>query len=204
MEKIKDKVIEIVSNEYEVLNRIYFVLVREGYKHARGDVFYIPFGSGLEIQYKLDISDLSYGCNVIVTEKILENLDLDKEKVIDIAYTNTYTKHPYLFESFDEILPALPIPVDIDIPMFVLTNTSKTFGAGTILYPGMKEKLESILGDFIVIPSSVHETIIFPDFGNNEGIANIIKEINATVVAEEEVLADVPFKLLGDKNLIAV
>lgn len=96
----------------------------------------------------------------------------------------------------------LLIPMDIDIPMYVLTNERKNFGAGAILYSGMKERLESVVGeDFIVIPSSVHETIIVPSFLTGASITDIIREVNRTTVSELEVLSDRPYKLVEDRTL---
>lgn len=199
MKEIKDKIVDIVNNEDEILLRSYFVLVRSGYKRdVRGDVLYKPYNNKLELQYKVDISDLKEGCSVIMSEKLIEKLDISKEKFFDTAYKNTVNMRPPKFESISDVIH---LPFD-DLPMYVLTNETQTFGAGAILYPNMKEKLQSIIGDFIVIPSSVHECIIFPSAVDIQAITNIIKEVNTTVVDEEEVLSDVPFRLTDLGELI--
>lgn len=46
--------------------------------------------------------------------------------------------------------------------MYVLSNRERSWGAGCILYPGELKKAASRLGgDLVVLPSSVHETMIF-------------------------------------------
>ena len=49
--------------------------------------------------------------------------------------------------------------------------------------------------DIIIIPSSINEVIVIPKNATEEMelVANMIKEVNATEVAPEEVLFDEPF-----------
>lgn len=54
-----------------------------------------------------------------------------------------------------------------DPPMYVLSNAYLTNGAASLFYPEMKEKIaEELQGNYYVLPSSVHETLIIPDNGN--------------------------------------
>ena len=78
-----------------------------------------------------------------------------------------------------------------------------TYGAGCILYPNMKSKLEAIIGDFIIIPSSIHEVLIFPNIDNKDMLRTIIKEVNSTAVSPDEVLSGDVLKLNDNRELIA-
>ena len=80
------------------------------------------------------------------------------------------------------------------IPMFVITNIVKSYGASAILnHSALAEfakKLE--VNSLIVMPSSVHEMIIVPNDGKvtvNDA-STMVKEINATKVSPEERLTD--------------
>ena len=76
--------------------------------------------------------------------------------------------------------------------MKVLSNTRRIYGAVCILYPGVLESLASKEGhDLYILPSSVHEVILLPDIGvpSAEELRKIIKEVNDTQVAPEEVLS---------------
>lgn len=191
---------EIVETQKTFLERLYFVLVRTGYRRDRGDIAFVPINDTLEVQFKLNIADLIEESSVAVFNDLIERVDLSIEEVLEAAFENTENMLQPRLEKMSDILP---IPMDIDIPMYVLTNKRKTFGAGAILYSGMKERLESIVGeDFIVIPSSVHETIIVPSFLTSTSITDIIKEVNRTTVSELEVLSDRPYKLVNDRELI--
>ena len=80
-----------------------------------------------------------------------------------------------------------------NIPMYVLTNASRYYGAACILYPNVLEKIEQLFqDDFYILPSSVHEVILL---GKKESMDScslneMIQEINQTQVARDEWLSD--------------
>lgn len=79
------------------------------------------------------------------------------------------------------------------LPMYVVTNTAKTFGAAVILYDGLLKDVAEYLScsGIYAIPSSVHEFICIPDtFGNAGDIKQMVQEINAAEVRPDEVLSD--------------
>ena len=76
--------------------------------------------------------------------------------------------------------------------MYVLSNRERSWGAGCILYPGELKKAASRLGgDLVVLPSSVHETMIFVRTGEEdpELFGRMISEVNRKEVAREEWLS---------------
>ena len=76
--------------------------------------------------------------------------------------------------------------------MYVLSNREWSWGAGCILYPGELKKAASRLGgDLVVLPSSVHETMIFVRTGEEdpELFGRMISEVNRKEVAREEWLS---------------
>ena len=80
-----------------------------------------------------------------------------------------------------------------EIPMLILTNAGKTYGACCILYPKVLEQLaERVDGDYYLIPSSVHEFILLPvDQGRSaEELKEMIVEVNSTELTPEEILSD--------------
>lgn len=82
---------------------------------------------------------------------------------------------------------------EMKMPMYVLTNRQKLYGAACMLYPGvLKAYGEKIKQDFYILPSSIHEVILVPaEPGTDEiSLQQIVTEINHTQVAEDEVLSD--------------
>ena len=79
------------------------------------------------------------------------------------------------------------------IPMYVLTNQKRCYGASCLVYPNMLEILaEKLQDDFYIIPSSVHETIIIAKDGcmDSASLNSMIEEVNHTQVDKEERLSD--------------
>lgn len=79
------------------------------------------------------------------------------------------------------------------IPMYVLTNRQKMYGAACMLYPGLLHEFAwKIRQDFYILPSSVHEVILVPACvdATSEALREIVTDINRTQVTESEVLSD--------------
>ena len=77
--------------------------------------------------------------------------------------------------------------------MYVLTNSLRNLGASCILYPHVLDMAGEIIGeDFYVLPSSIHEVILVPESNAMEQMEmdEMVTEINATQVAEEEILSN--------------
>ena len=80
-----------------------------------------------------------------------------------------------------------------DVPMYVLSNSTRVFGASSILYPDVLEKLaENIKDSFYILPSSIHELIILHDKGteSRQTLKEMIATVNRTQVREPEILSD--------------
>lgn len=76
--------------------------------------------------------------------------------------------------------------------MYILSNSLRSYGAACIAYPHILEMIGEILQrDYYVLPSSVHEVIIVPSSPglDSSELDDMIREINVTQVAEEEVLS---------------
>ena len=77
--------------------------------------------------------------------------------------------------------------------LLVISNTSYINGFISIFYPDVLAQLaEEKNTNLIIIPSSIHEALVFPDYGQikTEQINEMIIEINRTQVIEEEQLSE--------------
>lgn len=78
-------------------------------------------------------------------------------------------------------------------PMMVVSNDRTLNGAGVLFYPDMMEKIsERLDGDFFILPSSVHETLVIPDNGeyNFKDLKEMVQEVNSSQVEPEDRLTD--------------
>lgn len=100
----------------------------------------------------------------------------------------------YKEELLENTLEAMMMEIEEKhIPMSVLTNSRRYYGAASLVYPGVLETIgEMLQDDFYILPSSVHEVIFL---GKSEGMEvatlnDMIEEVNRTQVEEEDWLAD--------------
>ncbi len=80
-----------------------------------------------------------------------------------------------------------------DVPMYILTNQKRIYGASCMLYPDVLLPLARKLGaNLFILPSSIHEVILTPDWGDiSKGdLESTVREINRTQVEPYEVLSD--------------
>lgn len=90
----------------------------------------------------------------------------------------------------EEIYMELP---KVPVSMYVLCNKSRMYGAiGMTDKKAMQKAAEIFGGNFIILPSSVHDLILIPDVEKPEEaerLAKMVQEINETQVLAEEVLS---------------
>ena len=81
-----------------------------------------------------------------------------------------------------------------DTPFFVLTRDDMVFGASAVMHEQIMDQACSVIGSekIYVLPSSIHEVLLLPvnDFADIEMLTNIVKEVNSTQVAIEDLLSD--------------
>jgi len=80
-----------------------------------------------------------------------------------------------------------------DEQIFVVSVPDKVHGAGVLAYQDfMDQAAERAVGDFYILPSSIHEILIVPDNGKMvlSDLENMVKEVDATQVAPADKLTD--------------
>ena len=86
-------------------------------------------------------------------------------------------------------------------PVVAISNNTGVFGAAAFFYENVATDVRNMLGDYYVIPSSVHEIIAFGGDGRDpQEIKNMIHmaNSNAGIVSPEDILSDRLFRLSND------
>ena len=183
-------------------DKLCFRLVnREKNREQLEKVPYIPIlDLAICFYYAFDEAGVDNGM-IPIYRSHLDNWKVTDRELLEIAVKNT----PRLFpgetipmeEVLGDALQELPEEVRREflrkVSMMILTNSRKTYGACSILYPGMLEQLaERFGGDYYMIPSSVHEFLLVPREReqDREGLKKMIAEVNRTELPPEEVLSD--------------
>ena len=93
---------------------------------------------------------------------------------------------PHLILWYQSCMP------DIPDTMFVLTNDTKVNGAAAILNDDIRQEIAEKVGDFYMLSSLIHETLIIPKDAGMEfkELEQMVQEVNQKQVAPGERLSD--------------
>lgn len=144
--------------------------------------------------------------SIKITNEMMNSWKINLGQLIEAAYTNTKKLLPLEVLTMSEILKQMmehagglspEMEAELAAPdhlMYVVSNTARQFGAYFITdREALMEIASEIKEDqFFILPSSVHEVIVIPEsqVEDKDGLITMVKEVNATQVAPDEVLAD--------------
>lgn len=144
----------------------------------------------LAVVYYIQIDNTRFGSAAIqIRNEHLRYWRVEKEEIRRLAEKNTPRIYPVQIRQIVRF-------------MYVATNEQCSLGAAVMRYPDFREKVRGMIrGDFYILPSSIHEVILVPEsFGlEPERMQEMVKEINQTGVAPEEVLSDSVYYFDGEE-----
>ncbi|MBE6034573.1 MAG: hypothetical protein E7222_07705 [Clostridiales bacterium] len=181
----------------------------------------VPHSNYLDLalvyQLQLDIKDDATP-TILVNNTLLESWKISKDKLHEYAGINTSKLLPYEIQSVETLIGQMMGILEEDVQtlkneessnvMYVLTNKKKINGAACLLYDGvLKNFAEKYNCDFYMLPSSTHEVLLVPDNNlvNSLELQAMVKEVNATQVAPDEVLSNNVYyysRKTGELNLV--
>ncbi len=206
---VKDVVNQITDYEATKDKIIPRIVNREANEERLKGMPHTDVGNDLAVTYHVELgNDESGQMSVAVSNQMMESYGVSVGELHEQACQNMQSS-PAKFETIVETLANLMIPgydemsfeekaaarESFDMPdpgMYVLTNESKVFGAAEMLDPATMDTITEQVGEFYILPSSVHEVLIVPkrDDMNLSDLENMVQEVNATQVAPNEVLSD--------------
>lgn len=153
----------------------------------------------LAVVYYISVDEVENGVGTILIQN--DHMKLwgqDENALYETALKNMKASGNIMFEDMMSFITQYSqTEKDKEAPenfkMYVLTNQSKCYGASGILDHTTLHRISEQIGDFIVLPSSIHEVIVIPkneDMGDYSRLAAMVKEVNAAVVLPEERLSD--------------
>ena len=147
---------------------------------------------------------------VLIRREHLGMWGIDEKTLHDAAVRNTKRMLPWDFRSMSELINSMMNTELLqdssqEVPLFVLSNKDKSFGAVWMTDAEILEKIgEKLKDNYYILPSSVHECLIVPAavVSDERMLLEMVQEINETQVEPEEVLADAVYQYdRGQKNL---
>ena len=149
----------------------------------------------LSVVYKVKLDKEGY---IAISNSLTENWGgISVEQLHEIAEENQKKLSSIKVISMSDTLKELGAEFpDFLLPdpkqeQYVLTNADKSFGAIAMFdkdaLSSVAEKVES---DLYILPSSIHEVLVVSsDFYDLNDVKNMVKEVNDTVVSENEILS---------------
>ena len=159
-----------------------------------------PYGlvaAGLAVVAEINISN-EYKC--VITKDMAEQYNLNMSEIFVTALENMADRYPATLMSLEDALFGNDVNVldgegELETMGTLMNAGSNGFGATAIAYPGIAERIRDIIGDYYVLPSSLHELIILPDNGGYDtaDLKNMVETANKTVVDACDVLSNSVF-----------
>ena len=162
----------------------------------------------LAVIYAVDLGGNESGkMTAPITNALMEQYGVNTQELHDIAIHNL-SESQIEFKTMRDVLidmmfpegisaddpRAFMIPPEEESPsMYVLSNSEKLNGAAALLDAKTMEAIsEKLGGDFIVLPSSIHECIVLPvtEDMDRHTLEAMVQDVNAGQVAPEERLSD--------------
>lgn len=185
---------------------VYSLINTERNRELLEDLPHMDF-MDLSVVFQCMMAGDDYGMAAVRIHNVhLKLWDVTVNDLLQAAEKNTPWLMGYELKSMKDVLHEImeseqPEEEDCDaymaeienaVPMYVLSNQYRVDGAACILYPTLPARICNRLGSsFYIIPSSIHELLILPSDNTDDSdkIREMIKEINDTQVAEEEILS---------------
>lgn len=134
------------------------------------------------------------------------------------AMLNTPRLMPVSLKSMEEVLSSMIGEVSLCEEdsyqsyqlMFVLSNIQGIHGASTMIYPNLIKQFVSSLSSkpekVVILPSSIHETILLPMYTEVDvlQLKQMVRDINETQVAREEVLSNTVYYYSVEDDTIEI
>jgi hypothetical protein len=204
--------------EYDKAKENVFVRVvnKERNKEFLSDVPHLDFGD-LSIYFNVFIgkSEDQIGSSK-VNNNIINNWNVSLLDVYERAIENTKKMYPMKFEPLFNVLNKMMSQKGINetfdeddaSPLYIVTTEDTLNGSFYITDKESLNKIGDEINDnFYILPSSIHELLIVPEHVNSpfnlmacneedmiDNLLNMVKEVNRTSVANNEILSDNVYK----------
>lgn len=157
----------------------------------------------LAVIYKYIIQDTGEGIiGATLTNHTIAGMGIHEDELFRMAMDNRRENAPCVIQNLEDVIHGLneslrmkETPEEDGLDSFldcsVLTSQDGLFGASCILYPeAVKELAVAKGGNFLLLPSSIHEWLVIPDVGISDDLEDIVRFVNKNEVREEEILSD--------------
>lgn len=196
-----------MSKETVLANLMPCVVKTEGNENYLGRLYHRQFDD-MSVFYKYVLKADEEGVETIsITPDLLDTLGISEAELTEasLTYVGNHFKCRNLAEVIASFLGCDPSEMAIEAEgLFMLSNEYNVWGAGCIVSNMLMDSISKSLfdgGQFVIIPSSVHEVLLIGTDAGLEGkaMAEMITDINREHVKSEEQLSDHAYLWDGTK-----
>ena len=157
-------------------------------------------GTDLSFIYCISMNESVLGsASIKVTNRLMDEWDIDLEELEEVATVGEVVVQPMkevLMEYGSMEMEDLEEAFEEEPGMLVVSNKTRTFGAGCVL-EALDQIQEKVKGrEFYILPSSVHEVLVV--YGTDldvKTLKEMVEMVNETEVSPEDILSYNIYKL---------
>lgn len=174
----------------------------------------MPFNrlNDLAVTYRILVSNDDHGiASAAVTNREMERWNVKLEDMHNRALKNTQVIFPAKIQRMDDMFKdmlgdeyALD-DVHAEETLYIISNEQGINGASVVMYDNVLADLRAKIGDFYILPSSIHEVLCISVKSNMDigYMTNMVREANATVVRPDEMLSESVYAYNGKAIVLA-
>lgn len=159
----------------------------------------------LSLMYKYAVSqDKDEVASTIITDNLAKKWKLDEEMLFNIVKSGPNAVFKKLSDFVKNLLPKSTGDENLDFMegmedpgLYVVTSKDMRYGASEVfVHEELRQAISKQLGgDFFILPSSIHETLIMGDgYMSGEELRQMVTSVNRESVTKEEFLSDNVYK----------
>lgn len=165
----------------KVKDRLFLRLVgniTDGIYRCIADMYLVPYVSVSEEE----------GMAARITPELLEEWNINEDELFEQAERNQETLRPVKIES---LASRLGLP-EAGVKAYIVGTEHDWCGASAILYNGVVDKIKEKIGDFYIIPTSIHEVMVIPksEIPDVKHLKRVVNLVNGTDVDDTEMLTN--------------
>lgn len=219
-----ERILELISDEYErarekfrgfkdiedldSTDNIFLKIVnRDRNSEMLAECPYIEY-QDLAITFRILVKHDDEGiASAALRYREFNRLNMNVDELYEIAKENTKRLMPPVLRRIADILydkfPNADIPTE-QVDLYILTNSIGVNGAVYMIYDDILRDFAVEHGSFYILPSSIHELLLFPSDReeDREELIDMVKEVNEYVVDDTEYLSDTVYFYNADKGQI--
>ena len=180
----------------QIRRNLFYRLIN--YKENQELLSSVPYTRFLDLA-KVYYADCQIGetaGSILIHHKHIEEWGITEDELIATAEENTPILYPVKLKPLSFVLglgdDICPLP-GMSGHMFVLSNTENQNGAASVCYKDVLDNFsQKIKDDLVVLPSSVHETILLPlqEKSKLDSLKEMVYDVNRTILDRSEFLSD--------------